>query len=190
LKVSKVEAIQTEEAIQATLELMRKGIELIYQGCVQFEHEGVVYRGRPDLLEKREGKSVFGNWYYAPIEIKWSSKIKPTYKNQLSLYSIILEKFQGYLPKEVGMINRHHARLSLVLDEEDIAKTRTLIEQIIEVLHGSKPDLTITSKSKDSPWFKVALAEAEEKQDIALIYRLDSRSLGLLEKRGFGHYRI
>ena len=72
----------------------------------------------------------------------------------------------------------------MVLDEEDIAKTRTLIEQIIEVMQGSKPALTITSKSKDSPWFKVALEEAEGKQDIALIYRLDSRSLGALRKEG------
>lgn len=170
LEVSKVDAIQAEEALQATLTLMREGAPLIYQGCVQFEHEGIIYRGRPDLLEKREGNSIFGNWYYAPIEIKWSSKIKLTYKNQLALYSIILEQY--------------HARLSLSLDEDDIAKTQSLIEQIIAVMRGSRPDLTITSKSKDSPWFKIALAEAEAKQDIALIYRLDSRSLGALRKEG------
>ena len=184
LEVSKVEAIQAEQAVEATLELMKNGADLIYQGCVQFEHEGVIYRGRPDLLEKREGKSMFGKWYYAPIEIKWSSKIKPTYKNQLALYSIILERFQGYLPKDVGMINRHHDRLSMVLEEESIPKTRALIQQIIEVMNGNKPDFAITNKSKDSPWFKVALAEAEQKQDIALIYRLDSRSLGALRKEG------
>ena len=184
LEVAKVEAVKTGEAIEATLELMRQGVELIYQGCIQIEHEGIIYRGRPDLLEKREGLSIFGDWHYAPIEIKWSSKIKPTYKHQLALYSIILEKFQGHLPKEVGMINRHHERLLLTLAEDDFIKTRSLAEQIIGIMEGSKPDLAITSKSKDSPWFKVALAEAEEKQDIALIYRLDSRSLATLRKDG------
>ncbi len=184
LEVSRVEAVDVEEAIKDTLALMRQGMELIYQGCIQIESEGVIYRGRPDLLEKREGSSIFGDWYYTPIEIKWSSKIKPAYKNQLALYSIILEKFQGYLPNEVSIINRHHNRLSLVLDEQDIIKTRSLIGKIIAVMQGSKPDMAITSKSKDSPWFKVALTEAEEKQDIALIYRLDSRSLGALRKEG------
>ena len=184
MQVSKVEAIEAEEALMATIELMRQGVSLIYQGCIQIEHEGVIYRGRPDLLERREGESVFGDWYYAPVEIKWSSKIKTTYKHQLAFYSIILETLQGYFPEEVGMINRHHDRLALVLDNKDIAKTQCCIEQIVKVMKGEKPALTITSTSKDSPWFKVALQEAEESQDIALIYRLDSRSLVALRKEG------
>ncbi|MBS0606933.1 MAG: TM0106 family RecB-like putative nuclease [Verrucomicrobia bacterium] len=184
LEVSKVEAVKAEEAIDATIALMRQGAGLIYQGCIQIEREGVIYRGRPDLLERREGSSIFGNWYYAPIEIKWSSKAKTVYKHQLTLYAIILEKLQEYFPKEVWIINRHHDRLTLTLDEDDISKTQSLIEQIVNVMNGEKPDVTITSKSKNSPWFKVALEEAKEKQDIALIYRLDSRSLGALRKEG------
>ena len=184
LEVSKVEAVKAEEALQATIALMRQGAALIYQGCIQIEYEGVIYRGRPDLLERREGSSIFGNWHYAPIEIKWSSKVKTVYKHQLVLYAIILEKLQGYFPKEVGIINRHQDRLPLILDEDDISKTQSLIGQIVNVMRGERPDVTITSKSKDNPWFKVALGEAEEKQDIALIYRLDSRSLGALRKEG------
>lgn len=184
LEVSKVEPIQTDQAAEDTLKLMRKGVDLIYQGCLQIEYNGVIYRGRPDLLEKREGTSCFGNWYYAPIEIKWSSKIKTTYKHQLVFYSIVLEKIQGYQPEKTGVINRHHIRLDLILDENDIAKTLSHIEQILTVMRGNKPDLAITSKSKDSPWFKVALDEAERKQDIALIYRLNARSLAALRKEG------
>ena len=81
LDVSKVDIIDPEEAMRATINLMQKGAELIYQGCLQVEIEGVIYRDRPDLLEKRKGSSIFGDWYYAPIEIKWSSKIKTTYKH-------------------------------------------------------------------------------------------------------------
>jgi uncharacterized protein len=184
LEVSKVEAVKAEEAIEPTLKLMQEGVEFIYQGCIQIEHEGIIYRGRPDLLEKRDGTSSFGSWYYAPIEIKWSSKTKTLHKHQLAFYSIILEKLQGYFPKDVGIINRHHSRLPLSLDVGDLSKTQSLIEQIVKVMKGEKPDITITSKSKDSPWFKVALEEAEERHDVALIYRLDSRSLGALRKEG------
>jgi predicted RecB family nuclease len=184
LEVSKVEAIEAEKAFKATLQLMQQGARLIYQGCLQIERNGVIYRGRPDLLKRRETPSNWGAWSYAPIEIKWSSNIKSTHKHQLAFYAILLESVQGLLPKEVTVINHQHESLSLELDEEDIAKTKSLIGQIIAVMRGDKPALTITSKSKSSPWFKVALEEAEQKQDIALVYRLDSRSLDTLRKLG------
>ena len=184
LNVSEVKTINPEEAFKATIELMRQGAELIYQGCLQIEHEGIIYRGRPDLLEKREGKSIFGNWYYAPIEIKWSSKIKTLHKRQLVFYSIVLEKLQGSFSEEVAVINRDCDRLLLELKDKDISKTQDLIKEIVDVMKGEKPNIAITNESKNSPWFKVALKEAEEKQDIALIYKLDSRGLKALRKEG------
>jgi len=184
LEVLKIDIIDPEEAMRETVDLMQKGVELIYQGCLQVEIDGVIYRGRPDLLEKRKGSSIFGDWYYAPIEIKWSSKIKTTYKHQLAHYSITLEKVQGYFPKDVSMINRYHNRLYYELTEKDVSKAKVLTDQILDVMRGRKPAITITSKSKNSPWFKVALEEAEEKKDIALIYRLDSRSLEALKQNG------
>ena len=184
LNVSEVKAINPEEAFKATIDLMEQGAELIYQGCLQIEHEGIIYRGRPDLLEKRKGKSIFGDWYYAPIEIKWSSKIKTLHKRQLVFYSIVLEKLQGSFSKEVAVINRKCDKLSLVLKDKDISKTQDLIKQIVDVMKGKKPSITITKNSMNSPWFKSALKEAEEKQDIALIYRLDSRGLKALRQAG------
>jgi len=184
LNVSEVKDINLEEAIKATIDLMKQGAELIYQGCLQIEHEGVIYRGRPDLLEKREGKSIFGDWYYAPVEIKWSSKIKTIHKRQLAFYSIVLEKLQGSFSEEVAVINRKCDRLPLVLKDKDISKTQDLIKEIVDVMKGEKPAITITNESKNSPWFKVALEEAEEKQDIALIYKLDSRGLKVLRQEG------
>jgi len=184
LKVSEVKAINPEEAFKATIDLMKQGAELIYQGCLQIEHEGILFRGRPDLLEKREGKSIFGDWYYAPIEIKWSSKIKTLHKRQLAFYSIVLEKLQGSFSEEVAVINRKCDRLPLVLKDKDISKTQDLIKEIVDVMKGEKPHIAITNESKNSPWFKVSLEEAKAKQDISLIYKLDSRALKALRKEG------
>lgn len=183
-EITEVEAEKAEEATAATLELMRQGVSLIYQGCIQIEHNGVIYRGRPDLLKKQEGSSIFGDWYYVPIEIKSSSDIKTLHRHQLSFYAIILEKIQGILPTEMEIINRHRTRIPFTLDLEDLPKTKTLIDEILAVKHGQKPESTITSKSKGSPWFKEALREAQAKNDISLIYRLDSRSLGGLRDAG------
>lgn len=184
LDYTEVKAENTEEAFHATFDLMRRGAPLIYQGCIQIERDGVVYRGRPDLLEKREGVSHFGNWHYAPIEIKSSSKIKPLHKHQLNFYSLILEKVQGILPQEMGVINRHQIRLQYLASTEDYEKTRMLSEEILAIMRGNKPPSTITSKSKNSPWFKMALREAEDNRDVSLVYKLDNRSLKNL--RGMG----
>lgn len=59
-----------------------------------------------------------------------------------------------------------------------------LSEEILAVMRGNKPPSTITSKSKNSPWFKMALREAEDNRDVSLVYKLDNRSLKNL--RGMG----
>lgn len=184
LDYTEVKAENTEEAFHATFDLMRRGAPLIYQGCIQIEREGTLYRGRPDLLERREGTSHFGNWHYAPIEIKSSSEIKPLHKHQLNFYSLILEELQRVLPQEMGVINRHLTRLQYLASTEDYEKTRMLSEEILAVMRGNKPPSSITSKSKNSPWFKVALREAEDNRDVSLVYKLDNRSIESL--RGIG----
>jgi len=174
----------SEDAFYETIDLMKRGVPLIYQGCIQIERDGVIYRGRPDLLEKREGVSHFGKWHYAPIEIKSSSEIKPLHKHQLNFYSLILEELQGILPQEMGVINRHQVKLHYLASNEDYEKTKTISKDILSIMCGKKPPSTITSKSKNSPWFKVALREAKDNQDISLVYKLDGRSLENL--RGIG----
>lgn len=184
LDYTEVRAESSEEAFNETFDLMRRGVSLIYQGCIQIERDGILYRGRPDLLERREETSHFGNWHYAPIEIKSSSEIKSLHKHQLNFYSLILEELQSVLPQEMGVINRHQTRLQYLASTEEYEKTKMLNEEILAVMRGNKPPSTITSKSKNSPWFKVALREAEDSRDVALVYKLDNRSLKNL--RGIG----
>lgn len=64
LDYSEVMTEKNEEAYCETIDLMKRGLPFIYQGCIQIERDGVVYRGRPDILEKREGASHFGKWHY------------------------------------------------------------------------------------------------------------------------------
>lgn len=184
LDYTEVKAEKIEEACCETLNLIKRGVPLIYQGCIQIERDGVLYRGRPDLLVKLKGVSHFGNWHYAPIEIKSSSEIKLLHKHQLNFYSLILEELQGLLPQEMGIINRHQTRLQYLASNEDYEKTKMLSEEILAVMRGIKPPSTITSKSKNSPWFKLALREAEDSRDVSLVYKLDNRSLKNL--RGMG----
>lgn len=88
-----------DDAFVATRALMQSGADLIYQGEIQYEAGGVLYHGRPDLLEKRHGHSEFGDYYYAPVDIKSLSKLDKKHKLQLTLYANILEHVHGVVPE-------------------------------------------------------------------------------------------
>src|SRR3989344_2630684 len=173
LVCEKVTEVEPEVAFKQTLALMRSGAELIYQGAIQYEKDGVLYRGRPDLLEKKSGRSNFGNYYYSPVDIKSSKDIKKEQESQLILYGLILEQMQGCYPDGVAIINKEHTRYDLPKDTGSIEKVKHLIATILDVMSGNKPPLKLSSGCKDSPWFSKCISEAEEKNDIALIYKLD-----------------
>ncbi|RAQ40328.1 recombinase B, partial [Arthrospira sp. O9.13F] len=76
-----------EAGMQATLELMRQGVDYIYRGVLLYHShssdsaygdrscfdqlpEQVSYLSRPDLLVKKPGASQFGDWLYIPQDIR------------------------------------------------------------------------------------------------------------------------
>ena len=109
--------------MKTTLECMKKGEPILYSAFIANKKEKV--RGIPDLLVRSDymeqyfnieipnakESSVFGNFYYIPIEIKYSAlhfdktgmtlaNIHRTriYKTQLCVYTHILNEIQGTLP--------------------------------------------------------------------------------------------
>lgn len=184
LVFDKVAEEDPAKAYEETLKLMQSGSELIYQGAIQYASGGIIYRGRPDLMEKKKGKSKFGDYYYAPVDIKSSKAIGKEQESQLLSYGIILEQMQDHFPDELAIINKEGARNALDADNADIEKTKELMEKIINIMNGHKPPLKLTSSCKESPWFAKCVSEAEEKDDIALVYRLDSRSHPALRESG------
>lgn len=185
LSFVEVEERKPADAFAHTMMLMREGVELIYQGEIESEMNGVLYRGRPDLLEKRYDKeSEFGDYYYAPCDIKSSTDIKPEQWMQLTLYAKILEELQKVFPQDVSIINRDHGRIAFSIEEKHRIKTFDRIDVILSVMKGKKPPLKLSSSCKYSPWYSQCVAEAEKAHDIALLYRLDSRSHEVLRECG------
>ena len=171
-------------AFEATIALMRQGAELIYQGAIEAEFNGVLWRGRPDLLEKRKGKSRLGDYFYAPVDIKSSHSIHKEQQLQLTFYALILERIQGVRPKDMAIINVDHERIAFSPSVVHVGKTRAKVKEIVEVLAGTKPPPRLASKCKHSPWFSECVRDAEASNDIALIYDLDSRAHPALRAAG------
>lgn len=164
-------------AFAHTKKLMRESADLIYQGEIQYEEAGVIFRGRPDFLEKtRDG--------YIAVDIKSSQDIKKEQRQQLALYSMILGKVQGKLPKTAAIINRDGTRKEINITSGLIKKTEEQIEEILQIINGKKPPLKLTSTYKNSPWFEKCVADAEKADDIALIYKLDARAHEKLREKG------
>jgi uncharacterized protein len=182
-KFTEVKIKNMDGAVLETIKLMGSGANLIYQGAIRFEKDNVIYEGRPDLLEKRSGKSKLGNYYYVPIDIKSSKQLKDKQKHQLILHGLMLENMQGIFPQQVAIINRDSERIDVTISESDKAKTWEQINKILIIMNGKKPLMKLVSSYKECPWFDKILKEAEDQEDIALIYRLDARAHPVLREQ-------
>jgi len=130
------DAVTHRNDLAASLDAMKRGQAIIYSPYLASEKEGL--RGIPDLIVRSdkistffdvtvdEGESVFGNWYYVPVEIKFSTlhwdKSSRTllnlnrtkiYKTQLCTYAKILSDLQGTFPRQTFIIGKNTERVSL-----------------------------------------------------------------------------
>jgi uncharacterized protein len=166
--------------VARTLELMRQGVPFIYQGVLR---DGDWF-GKPDLLERQEGKSVFGDWYYVPLDVKRSHEIKKEHKAQLMFYAILLERIQGVFPSHPAILNADGQRISFdaALFESDF---RDLLHELERIREGVRPEPVYRKSCEDtSPWGKACLRLATETRDIALLYNVDVRKLRALRSLG------
>ena len=89
-----------DAGLKATLELMKKGVETIYQGVLKNDE----LAGIPDFLIKAKGNSFLGEHYYYAVDIKGASTAKERYLIQLASYSYLLGEVQGFTPLYGGLL--------------------------------------------------------------------------------------
>jgi predicted RecB family nuclease len=85
----------TNRPPQDTLDAMRQGVPVIYQGTLAAGQWG----GRTDVLLRVERPSGFGEWSYEVVDCKLASETKAETAMQLCLYSELLEGLQGTQPE-------------------------------------------------------------------------------------------
>lgn len=159
-QIADLQALPLEIAAEETLRLMRDGVPLIYQGCLQ--DDDLV--GRPDLLVKRDGASRLGPYLYEPIDIKagkgWEerdgkkTKFKVHYAYQLLFYRLLLQKIQDTLPSLAHIINVD--KETEEFDPEDFQQDFDVALQqarrLVAAQETSEP--VLGSHCQLCPWFK------------------------------------
>jgi len=94
------ERLDIDEAFIATLEAMRSGVEIIYQGVLSHE----CFLGHADFLRRINSPSELGNFSYEVVDTKLSRKAKAKYIVQLCFYSELLAKAQNYEPAMMHLV--------------------------------------------------------------------------------------
>ncbi len=178
--VREVKVRSAAAGYKKTLALMREGVPLIYQGWLVDEDRV----GRPDILEKQKGKSAFGDWYYAPIDVKRAHELKKEHKAQLTFYATLLERIQKRFPDETAIINADHERLPFDA-KAFLPEYRLILEAIERIREGHLPAPVYRKTCEDtSPWGKACFRLAHEHNDIALLFNVDIRKLEALRRCG------
>lgn len=174
-----VTAEDAEEAFLQTLQFMREGRQTIYRATLIDQH----WVGQPDVLERVEGKSNLGDYYYVAADIKRTREVRDDHKFQGCFYAELLEKIQGVKPAQGYVITPERAVLSYLIEEFETEYKLTLGE-IEAIVAGRKPPHFLTSGCKQSPWFDACRRESVHCDSLSVLNRIWREEVALLEDAG------
>lgn len=86
-----------EDRTARTMDAMREGIEVIYQGAFLSDP----WHGYADFLLRVDGKSRLGSYHYEPLDTKLAHSAKPKHAIQLAVYADLLTAAQGRPPERL-----------------------------------------------------------------------------------------
>lgn len=168
-----------ERAFEETLRFMSEGRQTIYHGVLVDGH----WVGHPDILEKVEGRSVFGNWYYVAADIKRTRGVREDHQFQGCFYAELLEKLQKVKPNQ-GYVIDPDGTVHAYSIEAFESTYELALSDIEAIVAGKKPAHFLTSGCKQSPWFDACTDAAEASDNITLLNRIWGEEVTRLERAG------
>jgi len=166
-----------EKAFIQSLEGFFRGEKYVKNGILYFLPEGFV--AVPDVLEKKEGSSVFGNWHYEVVEIKSSKQIREEHIMQAAYYNHIMGIIQGFTPEKFCMIGRQKEREMFDYSEYE-KKVKKTMQDIREIFRGKQPE----AEKIGWPWENFSIKKLKESGAISLIPNLYSFHREVLAESG------
>lgn len=174
-----VELDDLDEAAEQTLHLMKQGRRTIYHG-VLLNDEWVA---RPDVLERVEGKSNLGNYYYVACDIKRVRQLEDVHRFQGAFYALLLERATGTRPVQGYLLTPEGKTLSFLV-EEILERFHVTLKEIEKMLRGEKPAPFVGSGCRESPWIDECISEAEACDDLVLIAHIKSDERAAFQEAG------
>jgi predicted RecB family nuclease len=127
-----------EDCVASTLEAMRSGADVIFQGAML---DGV-WGGYSDFLEKVGAPSELGEWSYEVVDTKLKRRPDPKHVLQLCLYSDMLADMQGRPPEHAYLELGDGSRFTVRLDEVSAyaRRSRRMLQQFIDDRPATSPE--------------------------------------------------
>ncbi len=139
-----------QAAHNATLELMQQGVEQIYQGVLLAETaDGITLKSNPDLLIKQSGRSLFGDWLYAPMEIKLGKRPKMEYQIAVAFHALVAAEVQGAWCEEAWLLLRERGTFSVDLWEM-LPRMQEILDGCIQMLVQQQEPEVFIARSRCS----------------------------------------
>lgn len=126
-----------EDRRARTIDAMREGVEVIYQGAFISEP----WHGYADFLLRVDGESRLGSYYYEPLDTKLAHSAKPKHAIQLAVYADLLTTAQGRAPERLHVQLGTGARISL--SSADVRYYLTHARQRFESFVGQLPPQSV-----------------------------------------------
>ncbi|MCA1993365.1 MAG: TM0106 family RecB-like putative nuclease, partial [Coleofasciculus sp. S288] len=160
-----------EAGAKATLELMQEGVDYISQGVLLIQiAEGVRLLSRPDLLVKQPGTSVFGDWLYAPTNIKLGRRPKQEYQIVTAYGAQLLAAIQGVVPSTAWLVLRGRDAYTVQL-ERWVPLMQEVLSECVEVLLQQQAPEVFISRQRCGlcRWYSSCYAIAQHQQHLSLL---------------------
>jgi predicted RecB family nuclease len=157
--------------MQATLELMRDGVECIDRGVLltQWADDWLLL-SLPDLLVKQPGESDFGNWIYVPYNIRLSKRSKLEYQIASAFDAQVLSAVQGAWPDTAWLLLRKRSPFPVNL-EQRVPEMHQILGDCIAMLRDRHaPDVFISRQRCNlCPWYTSCYTVAQQQSHLSLI---------------------
>ena len=170
-----------EGRYQSTLNAMRSGRDVIYQG----ELRSSPFAGFPDFLVKVDGDSGLGSWHYEVWDTKLARHPKPYFLIQLCCYADMLEAAQERRPREVQVVlGTKEARRFRT--DDFFYFYRSLRSAFLDLQRTFDPDQPpdIPGLRDLGRWSSHAARVLEERDDLSLVANIRGSQIRRLKKAG------
>lgn len=178
-RIVEVVTEDTDEAVQKTLEYMHRGEQTIFRPVLTHGH----WVARPDILERVEGKSDLGSYYYVACDIKRSRRLKDEYCFQGCFYAELLGRVQGTKPVQ-GYVMHTNGEVESYLLEEYSTKFHLTLDAIERILEGQDEPHFLTSDCKQSPWYQHCVSSTHACDDLSRLNRVWRSEVRALQEAG------
>jgi predicted RecB family nuclease len=155
----------------ATLDLMQQGVPVIRNGVLHSPRtDRYSFVSTPDLLIRRSGVSVFGDWLYVPVDVKLSKRPKLEYQILSAFGADVLSDVQQ-VPTEVAWLylkDKGWYAIDLPHVMPQMEEMRAALLQML--LERQEPEVFIArNRCSMCVWFDHCYAIAQSQNHLSLL---------------------